>query len=506
MGLDQNQLSGTIPQMANLAVLNATSNKLSYSSLADLPASLKVVYLANNSLTGTFPQPNQLPANLTVLDLSNNLLSGALPQALPANLTVLNVSQNQLTGSLPTQWQRLAELRLDDTALTGVLPDAWSEWGSNTSNSIQLSLVNNNLHGQVPRKWVEQFCLAVTHDFSEQVLFEPTPLQLDFYQGDIAHSSRDESVFVPIGSPITLVAQHASINVTLNGNLLSFSYQDPNSICGIPNAIRNSALLWGVFLVLILGTITGVHLRLRHKKDFSIPRFLTRLTLLSSIQGNQKVQLSKVVATAMWVFLTDVVWFVYSQVTDIITIHQVFSSGQRRYAFILLAILLLPFLLVMLLVARVCVKHVQSKIFTTCRGRCNSVMCNVIAIAIGLALSPFLFLALYVAMLIQAIGVSRQHHFLHSFCDLTTMYRAKSIVESVFNALPQAIIQTKLYTMGNDPNGIHVYINTPLFLASVFSSLASILSTIALLMIELYQFQYGTFNFLKRLIDLDPFV
>ena len=86
------------------------------------------------------------------------------------------------------------------------------------------------------------------------------------------------------------------------------------------------------------------------------------------------------------------------------------------------------------------------------------------------------------------------------------MYRAKSIVESVFNALPQAIIQTKLYTMGNDPNGIHVYINTPLFLASVFSSLASILSTIALLMIELYQFQYGTFNFLKRLIDLDPFV
>ena len=42
--------------------------------------------------------------------------------------------------------------------------------------------------------------------------------------------------------------------------------------------------------------------------------------------------------------------------------------------------------------------------------------------------------------------------------------------------------------MGNDPNGVHVYINTNLFLVSMIASLFSILKTVALVAIELHQY------------------
>lgn len=503
MGLDRNQLTGTIPSFPNISLLNATSNSLSSTALTNLPASLKVAYLADNSFNTTFPEPHQLPANLTVLDVSNNLLSGPLPQALPANLTVLNASGNALNGSLPKDWPRLAELRLDDTALTGALPALWHKWGSDTSNSIQLSLINNHLRGQVPSQWVQQFCLAVVQDSSQQVLFQPSQLDIVFFQGDIAHSSRNEHVLVPVGSPITLMAQHASINVTLNGKLISFSYQDPNSICSIPNAVRNTALLWGIFFVLLLATIIGVQVWLQRKDRLARPR---GFTVLTSMLHNQKIQLSKRVATSIWVFLSDVAWFIYSQVTDIITIHQVFGSGHKGYAFTLLAILLLPYVLIFLLVVRVCAKHSQSKVHDACGagGLCRVWAHRCIAAVVGFVLSPLLFLALEALMMLEATGISGPKRMLPASCDLSSLYRTKSIAESFFNALPQAVIQTKLYIMGNNPNGIHVYINTSLFLASVVGSLISVLKTVALLIIEVRQYGCGIGEFLKRLIDLAP--
>jgi len=503
VGLDHNQLTGTIPKFPNISLLNATSNSLSSTALVNLPASLKVAYLANNSFNTTFPEPDQLPANLTVLDVSNNLLSGPLPQALPANLIVLNASANALNGSLPGDWPRLAELRLDDTAVTGGLPAAWHQWGSDTSNSIQLSLVDNHLRGQVPSQWVQQFCLAVTQESNEQVLFQPSQLDLVFDLGRIAHASREEHALVLVGSPVTLMAQHASINLTLNGKLISFSYQDPHSICSVPNAVRNTALLWGIFFALLLATIIGVQVWLHRKDRLARPR---GFTVLTSMLHNQKIQFSKRMATSIWVFLSDVVWFIYSQVTDIITIHQVFGSGHKGYAFTLLAILLLPYVLIFLLVVRVCVKYTQSKVHDARRGggTCRVWVHRCIAAVVGFVLSPFLFLALEALMMLQAFGLSGPTWILPASCDLSSLYRIKSIAESFSNALPQAVIQTKLYIMGNNPNGIHVYINTSLFLASVVGSLISVLKTVALLIIEVRQFGCGIGEFLKKLIDLAP--
>ncbi|KAL3154985.1 hypothetical protein ABBQ38_011511 [Trebouxia sp. C0009 RCD-2024] len=502
--VDSNQLTGTIPQLGNLTLLNATSNSLWDLSLTSLPASLKVAYLANNRFNGTLPRPDQLPVNLTVLDVSNNGLHGTLPQALPFNLTVFNASNNLLTGALPHDWHRLAELRLDDMKLAGQLPVEWHTWGSNTSNSIQLSMINNQLHGHMPQQWVQQFCLAVVQDSGEQTLFAPTVIDIELPLGDIAHGDVDPELLVPVGSPITLVSRHASINVTLGNQLYTFSYQDPNSICSIPDAVRNAALLWGIFAVLLLATIIGMHCWLRHKKSLATPRALSKITVLSSsVLRNTKVKLSKRVATSLWVFSSDVVWFIYSQVTDAITIHQVFGSGHRGYAFILLAILLLPYFLLFLLIMTACIRYCQSKVSGpgASPGRLRGWLCSIAAAVAGVIFSPFIFLACEFGMLLEATGVPAACWVLPASFEFSAMYRVKSIAEAFFNALPQAIIQTKLYIMGNDPNGIHVYIDTTLFIASVFGSLVSVLNTVALMMFEVHQEGHGILVYLKRLVD-----
>ena len=61
-------------------------------------------------------------------------------------------------------------------------------------------------------------------------------------------------------------------------------------------------------------------------------------------------------------------------------------------------------------------------------------------------------------------------------------------------------MQTKLYTVGNDPNGIHAYINTTLFLYSVTGSAISVLKTVVLMIIERHQFQCSLVSYLTKLV------
>lgn len=72
--------------------------------------------------------------------------------------------------------------------------------------------------------------------------------------------------------------------------------------------------------------------------------------------------------------------------------------------------------------------------------------------------------------------------------DVVTFYRTQSVAEAFFSALPQSIVQSRLYLMGNDPNGVRVYINTNLFLISMVASLSSILKTVILVAVELHQY------------------
>lgn len=123
---------------------------------------------------------SSLPSKLMLLNVSHNDFSGPLPSNLPCNLSVLDMSDNSFSSALPGNWstlQKMAVVRLDNNKFAGTLPAAWSAWGSNTRNSLQLSVTNTSLHGRMPQQWIQQFCLAILRSSETRVLFEPVPVE-----------------------------------------------------------------------------------------------------------------------------------------------------------------------------------------------------------------------------------------------------------------------------------------------------------------------------------------
>ncbi|KAL3161106.1 hypothetical protein ABBQ38_009487 [Trebouxia sp. C0009 RCD-2024] len=495
-----NNLSSSIPKLAaGLQLLDMSSNALSKLSYKVLPDSLEVLRLGYNKLAGAFPDVSVLPANLAILDLSYNLLTGSLPAAMPSKLVVLNATHNNMNGTLPAAWHvPLAEARLGSNKFVGKLPASWSQYGRNTSNSLQLSMVDTEIRGPMPQPWVQQFCLAIVRISSTQLLFSPTTL--DIYTNE----DRATNFSVTIGSPISLAAQHASINVTLSSANYSFDYHSPGSLCSIPHAQRSVAIFWGVFGATLFGAAVGVFFWLRRQVTSPMNQKLTILSYASSAVNHKKARVPKRIAAIVWFCLTDVIWTLYSQVTDAITIHQVFGSGVLRYAYLLLAILLLPFLCVFFMVAIISIRHsLSSKCgqqYALIPPKLNRIVHNLTAIVAGVLYAPVLFIVLEAAMLTEGFGFTIAESLVPTAVDLSTFYRAHAVAEAFLSALPQAVVQTKLYLMGNDPNGIHVYINTTLFFYSVAGSALSVLKTALLMIIELHQFRCGLVTYFRKLM------
>ena len=370
LSLHDNQLTGTVPYMPSLLVLDMSSNRLTDIRFDAGPASLQILYLANNNLTGELLQFGSLPTgymDLKMVDLSDNNLSGSLPQDMPPNLSILNISNNAFAGTLPSTWsklQNIAVMTLDNNQLTGTLLPSWSDWGSNTGNSLQLSITNTQLRGRMPRQWVQQFCLNIQKSGDARVLFTPIDVTPDFLVNVTPFT---------VGPLIQLPAQHASINVTLASKAYTFDYENPDSVCGIEFAGRNTALLWGVFIAVLVATLTGICLwQRRHPRLGPHGGLFGRF---STVLKHDRLRCGRQMVNRMWFLASDVGWFLYSQVTAAITVHQVFSSGQLFYAYLLLVILLLPFAFMFILVARVsilrCQEHIGGKTLI-CRADCSS--------------------------------------------------------------------------------------------------------------------------------------
>jgi Leucine-rich repeat (LRR) protein len=111
LGLDQNMLSGILPQdwsatAATMRALYLNDNHLRGtipSSLGDL-LSLQSLNLSSNGLTGAIPSTFQQHTALQTLMTKNNRLTGGISglfSPLQANLTVVQLSGNRLTGTLP---------------------------------------------------------------------------------------------------------------------------------------------------------------------------------------------------------------------------------------------------------------------------------------------------------------------------------------------------------------------------------------------------------------------
>ena len=109
LDLSENNLRGTVPEW----MLNVGK------------ASLEVISLGNNFLTGFGQQPILLSwTRLAILDPSSNLLQGSLP--IPATSTLqYYVSNNSMTGNVPELFCNLSSLQVLDLAynnLSGSLP------------------------------------------------------------------------------------------------------------------------------------------------------------------------------------------------------------------------------------------------------------------------------------------------------------------------------------------------------------------------------------------------
>ena len=504
VSLAHNQLQGTVPGgLPKLTVLDMSFNSLTNATLDSLPAKLQLVYLANSFVAGTLPASG-LPPNLSLLDISYNSLSGSLPEQLPSSLSVLNISHNSFSDQMPANWSKLqlmTELHVDNNPLTGKLPASWSAWGNTSGNSLQLSITNTSLHGHMPSQWVQQFCLATfssSQVSNPRLLFKPVLIILSGQLDAVATFQKQ-----PAGPTIELPAKQASINVTLDGKAYSFDYNNPASICSIPDAVRNVALVWGIFAVLMLALVAGVIVWSRRRSRHSIgalskfqKKVLDKLSVVTTHVSPGHRSIITWLAERAWYLAFDVVWNIYSQVSDAITIHQVFGSGQLSYAYALLAILLLPYGFMYLLVVRTSVICCQSKIG-------NQAWHHASACLIGVVVSPVVFVMFLVAMPLNGVGIPLSTSLQFFGVDIFSFYRMQSFAETFLNALPQSILQSKLYLMGNDPGGVHVYIDTTLFLYSITGSMLSILKTVPIVLTEPREHSYMFVYYWMKLLKLE---
>ena len=133
---------------------------------------------------------------------------------------------------------------------------------------------------------------------------------------------------------IELPAQQASINVTLAGKDYTFCYDQPDSVCGIAHAARNTAVLWSIFAAILVAMLVCICSWQRCKpgpqgglfSHWRVPTVLMR----------DKLSCGKQVAHRMWFLVSDVGWTIYDQVTDAITVHSGVSfstQGLRLHPF-----------------------------------------------------------------------------------------------------------------------------------------------------------------------------
>ncbi|XP_039053188.1 receptor-like protein EIX2 [Hibiscus syriacus] len=128
LNIDTNLLSGEIPDCWNfwwsLRILNLENNNLTgiiLSSLGD--ASLEMLNLRNNSMFGELPSTLQSYRSLVFLDLSENHFSGRIPAWIGDKLSylmVLSLRSNNFGGHIPHQICALQSLQILDLGLNDI--------------------------------------------------------------------------------------------------------------------------------------------------------------------------------------------------------------------------------------------------------------------------------------------------------------------------------------------------------------------------------------------------
>ncbi|CAN1309836.1 DNA damage-repair/toleration protein DRT100 [Linum perenne] len=179
-----NQLSGRIPidigkLGTQLYALDLQGNKLTGSIPASISQliGLNQLMLANNFITGKFPNGTRNLKNLTLIDLQNNQLSRPIPEIFSSltQLWRLNLSGNHFSGKIPVSISslssRLIYLDLSHNLLTGEIPSYLGKFQALDT----LNLAWNNLTGPVPTSF-KNLTKIFNLDLSHNSLVNPFPV------------------------------------------------------------------------------------------------------------------------------------------------------------------------------------------------------------------------------------------------------------------------------------------------------------------------------------------
>mmetsp|Transcript_3555 Transcript_3555/g.7836 ORF Transcript_3555/g.7836 Transcript_3555/m.7836 type:complete len:983 (-) Transcript_3555:338-3286(-) len=129
--VNSNKLSGELDDFAKADLPSLEKLRLEYNDFSgSIPKikwkSIELLYLYNNSLTGTLDNLKGA-INLRKLKVSNNTLEGGVPKLLGRfkQLEILSLNGNNLEGTLPTELKKLTalkELHVENNDFSGVVP------------------------------------------------------------------------------------------------------------------------------------------------------------------------------------------------------------------------------------------------------------------------------------------------------------------------------------------------------------------------------------------------
>ncbi|CAN1813399.1 Receptor-like protein 6 [Linum perenne] len=172
-------LSSSLPNLKVLSLANCSLSGPIDPSLSKLQ-SLSILELDYNNFSSPIPNSLAELKNLTLLSVSNCELIGTFPKKIAQSLTLLetlDLSSNHLQGPLDpsiSKLQSLSILELDDNNFSSPIPNSLAE----LKNLTLLRLRNCELIGTFPQKIAQSLTLLEILDLSNNHLQGPIPRSL----------------------------------------------------------------------------------------------------------------------------------------------------------------------------------------------------------------------------------------------------------------------------------------------------------------------------------------